>query len=130
MIADSALAAAAVAALTPYLTAAGTEAAKQLGGEAVKGLGSLWGWVKDKLAGRASEKFEATPDDAKAQGALETALENLLSAQPTLAEELRALVGAAEPEAARLVQTTQTMNLSGGSKGVQNTGSNNTIKIG
>ena len=123
------LAVAAVAALAPYLAAAGQKAAEALGENAPKALASLWGWVKGKVTGRAPDKFAAAPEDAKAQGALETALEDLLTADPALKEELQKLVAAAEPEAAKIVQTTQTMNLSGGSKGAQTAGSGNKVNI-
>jgi len=121
------LAAAAVGALVPYLSAAGTKAAQALGAEAATELRALWDWVKGKVAGNTAEALAEAPADAKAQGKLEGALEQLLEAEPALAAELRRLVEAAKPEAARLEQT---MNIEGDDNvAVQNTGHGNTYNI-
>ncbi|NBB70674.1 MAG: hypothetical protein GVY33_10195 [Alphaproteobacteria bacterium] len=121
------LASAAVGALVPYLSAAGEKAAQALGAEAATELRALWDWVKGKVAGGTTEALAATPADAKAQGKLEGALEQVLEDEPALADELRRLVEAAEPEATRLEQT---MNIQGDDNvAVQNTGHGNTYNI-
>ncbi|MEO1092541.1 MAG: hypothetical protein AAFX81_18115 [Pseudomonadota bacterium] len=124
-----ALAASAVSALSPYVAAAGGKLATKLSDDAAGGLIALWEWVKGKVDTFELNKFEKAPDDAKAQGALETALEKRLSAHPDLVEDLRKLVEAAAPEAARIEQTIQTMTLSGGSQGAQIEGDGNTVKF-
>ncbi len=130
MSGDVALVSAAVDALVPYLTEAGKKAAATLGAEAAKEIAALWAWVKGKVTGSAKDAFEQAPDDTKAQGKLEGALEQVLEAEPALADELRQLVAAAKPEAARLVQTiTQTQTVGDGSVGIQSAGSNNTFNV-
>lgn len=44
-----------MAALTPYLVAGGTEAAKTVGQEAATGAVKLLGWLKGKLGGSGAE---------------------------------------------------------------------------
>lgn len=124
------LAAAAVGALAPYLSAAGQKAAQALGAAAGRELTALWDWVKAKVAGPARDGFAAAPEDAKAQGKLEGALEQVVAGEPALADELRRLVEAAKPAAEKLEQTIQTMNIQGDHNvGVQNKGDGNTFNI-
>ena len=124
------LASAAVGALVPYLSAAGTKAAQALGAEAATELRALWNWVKGKVKGGTATALAEAPADAKAQAKLEGALEQVLAAEPALADELRRLVEAAEPEAARLEQTIQTMTVQGDHNvSVQSKGDGNTYTI-
>ena len=124
------LASAAVGALAPYLSAAGQKAAQALGAEAATELRALWDWVKGKVKGGAAEALAEAPADAKAQAKLEGALEQVLAAEPALAAELRRLVEAATPEAARLEQTIQTMTVqSDHNVSVQSKGDHNTYTI-
>lgn len=124
------LASAAVGALVPYLSAAGTKAAETLGAEAAQRLGGLWDWVTGKVAGGTTEALADAPADARAQAKLEGALEQVLAAEPALAAELRRLVEAAKPEATRLEQTIQTMTVQGDDNvSVQSKGDGNTYTI-
>ena len=67
------------------------------------------------------------PAAAEAEAKPEGALEQALAAEPALAAELRRLVEAATPKAARLEQT---MNVEGDDNvAVQNTGHGNTYNI-
>jgi len=126
----SELAAAAVGALAPYLSAAGTKAAQALGAEAANELTELWVWVKTKVADRAKDAFAEAPTDAKAQAKLEGALEQALDAEPALADELRRLAERAQPQAARLQQVIQKMHVEGhGNVAIQSEGGGNTFNV-
>ena len=70
------------------------------------------------------------PAAAEAEAKPEGALEQALAAEPALAAELRRLVEAATPEAARLEQTIQTMTVqSDHNVSVQSKGDHNTYTI-
>ncbi|WP_372396929.1 hypothetical protein ABMY26_22835 [Azospirillum sp. HJ39] len=98
---------AAVDALSPYLTEAGKEAAKAVGKE-VAGQGfKLLGWMRDKLTGRGAEalaELEQAPADADNQGDVRKQLTKLLTDNPALLDELRALLTEKMPEGQSLVQ--------------------------
>lgn len=101
MIDPGTLAAAAVAALSPYLVEGGKEAAKAAGKETAAGALRLLDWLKGKLTGAGAEvlaEVEKAPQDADAQGALRLQIRKLLEREPALAGELeRLLAGLPEP---------------------------------
>jgi hypothetical protein len=91
----AALATTAVAMLSPYLAAGGTEAAKALGKESAAGVVKLLGWLKARLAGSGAEalaEVEAAPQDVDAQGALRIQVRRLLEGDAVLAGELEVLL--------------------------------------
>lgn len=107
MTPETTLVAGAVAAVARLLTEAGKKAAAALGQEAAKEVAALWAWVKAKVAPGTAAALEQAPDDPKARGKLEGALEQVLEAEPALEDELRRLVDAARPQAERLAQAVQ-----------------------
>ncbi len=86
------IAAAAIAALVPYLAKGGEKIAEEAGG-------SLFNWIKDKLTGKKKEKeleaLQANPTDARQQGRLEAAIEDVIAGDEGLARELEVLTKAA-----------------------------------
>ena len=90
------LAAAARAAVTPYLMSLSKDVAE----EGVKATGkSVFDWIKGKLTGAAGKEaiadLEKAPDAPENQQALRAALVKALKADPQAAEALRALLPAA-----------------------------------
>jgi hypothetical protein len=84
----------AIALISPLLGEAAKEAAKTLGKDAVDSGGKVLGWMRAKLTGGgkvALAEVERDPTDDNKQK-LTSELEKLLTAQPALADELRALV--------------------------------------
>ncbi len=121
------LAAAAVAALLPYLTEAGKEAAKTVGKETAEAGMKLLGWMRDKLTGRAKEALDdlvAQPDSQDNQADLRKQFAKLLDEQPQLASELRSLVSQAQIAGDVMNQT-----IGAGGKGIMNKGTGNTNVI-
>ena len=90
------LATAAVAALTPYLSAAAGEGAKKLGSAVADRLAGLYDKMKTHLGSPAGQEALAdlakTPEDADTQGALRLALRKQLAQDPSFHAELAALV--------------------------------------
>lgn len=89
------LAAAAVTALSPYLTEAAKAGAKKVGEAAVGGVGKLYGMLKKRLSPEESQDLEdlaAEPEDAANRGALEKTLRKRLAADPELRAELAELL--------------------------------------
>lgn len=122
------VAAAAVGALSPYLTEAGKEAAKTVGKE-VAGQGiKLLGWLRGKLTGRGAEalaELEQAPTDADNQGDVRKQLTKLLTEKPALLEELRALLLEKTPQGQSLIQTVNGDN----NKLAQVAGNGNSVSI-
>ena len=104
MIAEltAAAAAATTNALTGYLTAGATEAAKAVGKEAVEQGKRLVGWLRERLRGDAKEALAdlRTEPSEQTAAAFRRQLEAALAADPALLESLRALL-AELPEAVR-----------------------------
>lgn len=125
----AALAAIAVATLSPWLAKAGEGAAKKLGENAVSTGGALFGWMRDKLSGRARnalDALEAEPEDADNRADLQTRLTTTLTSDPALVQELLALLPAQAHDA-----STMTQDVSGaGAKAVQIKGSRNSVSLG
>src|SRR3954453_21944045 len=106
MIAELTAAAAAVTtttALTGYLAAGATEAAKTTGKEVVEQSKRLVGWLRERLHGPAKEALAdlRTEPSEQTAAAFRQQLETSLSADPALLEGLRVLL-AELPEAVRL----------------------------
>jgi hypothetical protein len=119
------LAAAALAAVTPYLIDLAKDAAKQAAASAGK---AVWDWIKDKLAGEAGKEavadLESAPDAPENALALQAALTKVLKKEPEAAAALAELL-----KAQGVAVTTQTMTVFGdGAKSVQ--ASNSTVTIG
>jgi len=127
------VAAAAVAVLSPFLSAGATEGAKKLGAEAAKRLAGLYDKVKTRLTSpfgqEALAAVERAPGKADAQAALRLALETELAENPTFHAELAALVEefsrASLGEASQTSQTTGDRNVS-----IQQTGTGNQAQVG
>ena len=123
------LAVAAINMIAPYLAKAGEAAAEKLGEGTAEAAGKVLGWLRAKLGGRAKEaldELEAAPADSDNQADLRKQLKKALEADPSLAEELRALI----PEDA-LQRVTMNQTISGDyAKGAQVQGSQNDVKIG
>jgi hypothetical protein len=105
MIAELTAAAAAATtttALTGYLTAGVTEAAKTAGKEVVEQGKRLVGWLRERLHGPAKEALAdlRTEPSEQTAAAFRQQLETSLAADPALLESLRALL-AEVPEAVR-----------------------------
>ena len=98
----AAAAAATTEALTGYLTAGATEAAKTAGKEAVEQGKRLVGWLRERLHGPAKEALAdlRTEPSEKTAAAFRQQLETSLAANLALLEGLRALL-AEVPEAVR-----------------------------
>jgi hypothetical protein len=121
------LAAMAVGVLAPYLTEAGKEAAKTIGKETAEGGLKLFGWMREKLTGRAKEaltELEEKPDSQLNQDDLRTQLAKLLEKQPDLVPQLQALLSEAKPLGDVLTQT-----VGEGAKASQIKGDQNTVSI-
>lgn len=101
------LATTAVAVLSPYLAAGGTEAAKALGKEAAAGGVKLLGWLRGRLTGSGAEalaEVEAAPRDVDAQGALRIQVRRLLEGDAALASELEVLLASLPEPGPSIVQ--------------------------
>ncbi|MFZ1431060.1 MAG: hypothetical protein WAS21_30405 [Geminicoccaceae bacterium] len=97
------LATTAVAMLSPYLAAGGTEAAKALGKESAAGVVKLLGWLKGRLTGSGAEalaEVETAPRDVGAQGALRIQVRRLLEGDAALVGELEVLLASLPEQAA------------------------------
>lgn len=122
------VAAAAVNALSPYLTEAGKEAAKAAGKELAGQGFKLLGWLRDKLTGRGAEALadlEQAPADADNQGDVRKQLTKLLTDNPALLDELRALLTEETPQGQSLIQTVTGDN----NKVAQVSGTGNSVSI-
>jgi hypothetical protein len=111
----------------PHLLRAGEsaaeEAAKALGSEAGQWAKALWARLSPKVDERpvardAAERVAATPDDQRARGALELQLEEILQAEPRLAEELARIVRGAQESGAVNVEVRGDVHADRGSIGV------------
>jgi phage shock protein A len=121
------LAAMAVGVLAPYLTEAGKEAAKTIGKETAEGGLKLFGWMREKLTGRAKEaltELEEKPDSQLNQDDLRTQLAKLLEKQPDLVPQLQELLAEAKPQGDILSQT-----VGAGGKASQIKGDRNKVSI-
>lgn len=101
------LAAAAVAAILPYLVKAGESAAAKIGEQAGEAGGKLLGWLRDKLSPRAKEALddlEADPQSADNQADLRKQIVKQLEAEPELRTELQRLVGQVQASDNAMVQ--------------------------
>ena len=115
------------------------EAGKFVGGKALEKIvenstDGAWKFAKPwfgKLMGRIeespaalplAEKVALTPDNQKYQTALEVQLEDILSANPALAEEIARLIGQAERENITVRQGDRSVFLKGNNPGVIMTG--------
>lgn len=133
MIAELSAAAAAMVtttALTGYLSAAGTEVAKTAGKETFEQSKRLVGWLRGKLGltGReALADLREEPSAAKIE-VFRNELEGELTANPTLLQELRAVL-AEMPEAIRFAEQNVTQTGDNNKAGMAQ-GQNITISIG
>jgi hypothetical protein len=120
-----ALAASAVAAVTPLLIEAGKGGAEKLGETAI---GRLLRWLRTKTTGRAQEALadlQRAPDSPDNQADPRKQLAKFLEQNPALLEEMRALLPA--PGAAG---DTMKQHVEGaGAKGVQIKGGRNTVTM-
>ena len=93
---DAALAASAVAMLTPYVARGGEALAEKLGEEVGSRLAQLWDAVKAKLGAAGAAKdvanFEGAPEDEDNQAGLRKELKKVLADDPAFQETLSALV--------------------------------------
>ena len=121
-------AAAAVALIAPYLAKMGEKAAEKAGEASVEAAGKVFGWLRAKLSGRAREALddlEKSPDDADNQADLRKQLAKAMEADPSLVDELRALLPDDAQDGGSMTQT-----VSGpGAKASQVRGSGNTTTI-
>ncbi|EWY36742.1 hypothetical protein N825_25245 [Skermanella stibiiresistens SB22] len=120
------LATAAVAVLSPYLVEGGKEVTKTAGKD-------LYAWIKGRFTGpvpvaEAMDDLEANPTLEDNRADLRKRLAKALAADPSLVEELKALL----PEATGTGATTQTIDQSRstGAKAAQVSGNQNTTSIG
>lgn len=123
------VAAAAVSALSPYLTEGGKEAAKVAGKELAGQGGKLLGWLRGKLTGLgagALTALEEKPESESRQGVLKLQLGELLEDNPALLDELRALLKEETPQGQSLIQTVNGDN----NKVGMNFGTGNSISNG
>jgi hypothetical protein len=133
MVPVAELAAAAVAALAPYLSAGATEGAKKLGTAAAERLAGLYDKVKARLTSPLGQgalaAIERAPAKADAQAALRLALETELAENPAFHAELAGLVeelGRVSPGA-----VSQTSHITGdGNVSTQVAGSGNQVQVG
>lgn len=122
------VAAATVTVLSPYLTEAGKEAAKAAGKEVASQGFKLLGWLRDKLTGRGAEalaELEQAPADADNQGDVRKQVTKLLTENPGLLDELRALLADAAKSGDSLTQTVTGDN----NKVAQVAGAGNSVSI-
>ncbi len=101
------LAAAAVAALAPYLASAADSAATTLGEKAVEGGGRLLTWLREKLTGRAKDALgdlESDPQSADNQADLRKQIAKQLESEPELHSELQDLVSRIKASDEAMVQ--------------------------
>lgn len=122
------LAAAAVAALIPYLTKFAETATERLGEKAADGGTKLLIWLRSKVTGRAKEALadiEANPHSADNQADLRKQIGRLLDDDPALCRELEALIAGSAASGEGMVQS-----VSGpGSVGNQICGDNNQVNV-
>jgi hypothetical protein len=86
-------------------------------------LGKLMGRIEESPAALPlAEKVALTPDNQKYQTALEVQLEDILSANPALAEEIARLIGQAERENITVRQGDRSVFVKGDNTGVIMTG--------
>jgi hypothetical protein len=86
-------------------------------------LGKLMGRIEESPAALPlAEKVALTPDNQKYQTALEVQLEDILSANPALAEEIAQLIGQAERENITVRQGDRSVFVKGDNTGVIMTG--------
>jgi hypothetical protein len=133
MVPVAELAAAAVAALSPYLSAGATEGAKKLGTAAAERLAGFYDKVKARLTSPLGQgavaAIERAPAKADAQAALRLALETELAENPTFHAELAALVE--ELSGASPGGVSQTSHITGdGNVSTQVAGSGNQMQVG
>ncbi len=106
------LAASIVAVLSPYLTKAGEEFAKEAGKAAGSKIGALYQAIKARLqhhptANEALAELEKAPDDEDTRAALRVQLKKVMAADPAFADGLQKLVddiGHDQPSATFLTQ--------------------------
>ncbi|QLH39179.1 MAG: hypothetical protein HWD60_09825 [Defluviicoccus sp.] len=105
-----------VAALVPYLAAAGTGLATKAGEATFAQCGKLWALLRNRLTGTvaqgALEDLHAAPSEPDVQGQARLQLRKALTADPDLTRELMALLPAAETEARQAMQVTGNDNTS------------------
>jgi hypothetical protein len=133
MLPGSELAAAAVAALAPYLATAAKEGAKKLGGAAAEHLVALYEKVKTHLTsplGKAAiAAVERAPEKPDAQATLRLALETAIEENPAFGAELAKRLEALGPLAPSGI--TQTSIISGTDNvSTQIAGSGNEVQVG
>ena len=127
----TALATAAVSILSPYLAKVADGAAERLGELATEKSGSLYRWLKDKLAGQRAEEalddLRAQPRDGDVQATLRVQLRRALAAEPRLAEELSNLLSEMRQEP---LGVRQAQSVSGdGATGIQIAGNSNMVNV-
>jgi hypothetical protein len=119
------LAAAALAAVTPYLVDAAKDAAKQAASGAGK---AVWNWVKGKLTGEAGREavaeLEAAPGEPENAQALQAALTKILKKEPEAAAALAELL-----KAHGAAVTTQTATVIGDGNKIGQASGGSTITI-
>jgi hypothetical protein len=120
------LAAAAIAAALPYVTALGKKAADAAAGAAGK---SIWEWIKGKLTSEAGKEVVTdlgnAPTDVDNRKAAEAALSKFLKSDPNALAELTTLL-----ERAGVTSTTLSANVTGNENVVaQGSGSGISIAI-
>jgi HEAT repeat protein len=119
------LAAAALAAVTPYLLDAAKDAAKQAAADAGK---AVWDWIKGKLTGEAGKEAVADLEEAPAAPenalALQAALTKVLKKEPeavaALAELLKAQGVAVTTQTATAIGNRNTIIQASGNSSVKN----------
>lgn len=120
-----ALAASAVALLSPYLAKTSEAFAKKVGDAAFAGVGKLVARVREKLADPVAE-LEAAPEDEDNRALLRIQLKKALQADPAFEKEIRALVEDVKAKGGD--QVSQIMNVTGdNNQTYQITGSGNVI---
>lgn len=120
------LAAAALAAATPYVAELAKDAAKAVASGAGK---SVWDWIKGKLTSPAGQEVVAELEKAPADDlnikAAEIALTKYLKAEPTSLEELAKLL-----QNAGVALTSQSTNISGDNNKVGQASGGSSVTIG
>jgi hypothetical protein len=122
MIDIALLAASTVTALVPYL-AKGSEAVASEAGK------SLWHWLGDKFSPQHKQKLDAlkeSPEDPRVQGKVEGAIEDLLTENGSLTQELSALMTAAKESTISVINSKNTVVGNIHSGGSITIGDNNT----
>jgi hypothetical protein len=120
------LAAAALAAVTPYLLDFAKDAAKEAASSAGK---AVWDWVKGKLTGEAGKEavadLESAPAAPENAQALQAALTKLLKKEPEAVAALAELL-----KAQGVAVTTQTMTVIGDANKSGQASGGSTVTIG